>query len=166
MDERKRPDWDEFFMMSALLSAARSSCKHLQSGAVIAKDKRIISSGYNGAPPGITNCLQQGCRKDREGISFQDKGKGVCRGIHAELNALSQIARKDLIGSTLYSVHLPCSSCAKFIVGAGIKEVIYLRDYNESDILTKELFAEAGISLKKISLDLTKNLEIIKNILN
>ncbi len=83
---RERPNWDEFFMFSALWAAARSSCLYLQTGAVIVKDKRIIASGYNGAPPGVRNCLEVGCRKDREGVDFTDKGKAVCRGVHAEVS--------------------------------------------------------------------------------
>ena len=135
--QRKRPSWDEYFMMSAIFAATRSSCEHLPTGVAIIKDKRIIASGYNGAPPGIENCLKIGCRKDREGIEFDDKGKGVCRGVHAEVNALTQIAREDLKGTTLYSLYFPCSSCAKSIVAASVVEVVYLNIYHESDSLTK-----------------------------
>lgn len=144
-----RLDWPEQFMFGALLSAGRSSCTHLQTGAVIEKDKRIIASGYNGAPPGIENCLKIGCRKDYMGIEFDDKGKSVCRGIHAEVNAMSQIAREDLKGTALYSLYFPCTSCAKQIVGSGIEKVLYSDMYVEPDSLTKELFSEAGIMLIK-----------------
>lgn len=168
MEKRERPSWDEYFMFSAVWAAARSSCKHLQTGAVIVKDKRIIAAGYNGAPPGIINCLERGCRKDREGIPFDDKGKGVCRGIHAELNALSQVSREVLkdANATLYTVYLPCSSCAKFIVGAGIKEVVYLKIYEESDILTKELFAESGTILRQMTIEPEKLFNMVKEVLN
>ena len=165
MEERKRPDWDEFFMLSAIIASTRSSCIHLQTGAVIVKDKRIISSGYNGAPPGIKNCLEVGCRKDREGVPFEDKTKGVCRGIHAELNALVQVARKDLKDATIYSVYLPCSSCVKVIAGSGIKEVVYLKVYDEPNSLANEIFLEAGIILRKINIDFDKNLNFIKDII-
>ena len=168
MENTNRPSWDEYFMFSAVLAATRSSCKHLHTGAVVIKDKRIIAAGYNGAPPGIVNCLERGCRKDREGVSFDDKGKGVCRGIHAELNALSQVSREVLkdANTTLYTVYLPCSSCAKFLVGAGIKEVVYLKVYEESDILTKELFSESGTILRQMTIDSEKLCSIIKEVLN
>src|SRR3989338_3823814 len=99
--KKQRSSWNEYFMFSALSIAARSSCLYLQTGAVIVKDKRIIASGYNGAPPGIKNCLEVGCRKKREGINFEDKEKNVCRGIHAEINAMNQIAREDLKNTSL-----------------------------------------------------------------
>ncbi len=152
----ERPNWEEFFMGSALLAASRSSCRYLHTGAVIVKDKRILSTGYNGAPPGITNCLDRGCRKEREGIGFDEKGKAVCRGIHAEINALSQIARQDLKGSQMYTIYLPCSACAKAIAGSGIDEVIYLKMYNEPDSLTREIFAESGIKLRKLDINFDK----------
>ncbi len=164
--KRIRPSWDEFFMFKALLAAARSSCIHFQTGAVIVRDKRVISEGYNGAPPGIVNCIEAGCRKDLHGISFEDKGKSVCRGIHAEINALSQLARKDLIGATLYTLYLPCSSCAKAIAGSGIKNVIYSGSYDEPDSLTREMFTEAGISLKKLRIDLEKCNSILRDVYN
>src|SRR3989338_1540967 len=88
-----RPNWDEMFMAHAFLAATRSSCIHLNTGCVIVKDHRILSSGYNGAPPGIENCLERGCRKEKFGIEFNKKGTGTCRGAHAEINTLSRIAR-------------------------------------------------------------------------
>jgi len=160
----ERPSWDEFFMASALLVASRSSCKHLHAGAVLVKDKRILSTGYNGAPPGMTNCLDIGCRKEREGIDFDDKGKSVCRGIHAEINALSQIARQNLKGAQMYTIYLPCSSCSKTIAGSGINEVVYLKMYNEPDLLTKEIFAESGIKLRKLDINFDKIFNKIKSL--
>ena len=154
--KRERPSWEESYMFSALWAATRSSCLYIRTGAVIVKDKRIIASGYNGAPPNVKNCLEVGCRKDEMGVKFEDKGKGVCRGMHAELNAMVQIARKDLKGTALYSVYLPCSPCAKVIVGSGIEKVVYIKHYSEEDCLTKEQFAEVGIKLEQIDLDIEK----------
>jgi len=164
MKKRQRPDWDEFFMFSALWAATRSSCLYLQTGAVIIKDKRIIASGYNGAPSGIKNCLERGCRKDEYGIDFNNKGKSVCRGIHAEINATSQIARKELKESSLYTLLFPCSSCAKAIVGSGISEVVYSKDYVEEDSLTRELFEEAKIKLRHLPLKLEKYFRMMQKI--
>jgi len=161
-----RPSWDEAFMFSALSAATRASCLYLKTGAVIVKDKRIISSGYNGAPPGIKNCLEVGCRKDREGVGFHDKEKHVCRGVHAEINAMSQIAREDLKGTSMYMVFFPCSACAKAIVGNGITEVNYLRYYREPDSLTLELFAEAGVKIKQMKIDVKSQCNRILAIIN
>ena len=164
MEKRIRPTWDELFMFSAYLIAARSSCMHLQTGCVIVKDKRILASGYNGAPPGIKNCLEQGCRKDRENIDFFTKGTSACRGIHAEINTLSQIHRQGLKGATLYTLTFPCNDCAKAIIANGILEVVYIKHYKEPDSLVISLFEEAGVKLIKLSLDMNKIIEMIKEI--
>ena len=161
----ERPSWDEFFMFSALWASTRSSCRHLQTGAVIVDDKRIIASGYNGAPPGIENCLEAGCRKDRMGVDFDDKGKGVCRGSHAEYNALAQISRRNLKGTAIYTLYYPCSACAKNIVGSGIQRVVYSRVYKEKDSLTRELFEEAGVILAKLDIDFEKAVRMMKRVL-
>ncbi len=161
---RERPNWDEFFMFSALWAAARSSCLYLQTGAVIVKDKRIIASGYNGAPPGVRNCLEVGCRKDREGVDFTDKGKAVCRGVHAEVNAMAQIARKNLKNTSIYTLYFPCSTCAKEIVGSGIEKVFYVKNYLEEDSLTKELFTEAGVKLEQLDINLEKYFDMIRKV--
>lgn len=162
--KRERPSWDESFMFSALWAATRSSCRHLQTGAVIVKDKRIIASGYNGAPQNTENCLERGCRKDEYGVGFDEKGKGVCRGLHAEVNAMGQISRWDLAKTTLYTLYFPCSSCAKSIVGSNIGEVVYAEMYGEQDSLTKELFSEAGVKLRQLELDIEKYFRMIKGV--
>ncbi|MDD5133685.1 MAG: cytidine/deoxycytidylate deaminase family protein [Candidatus Nanoarchaeia archaeon] len=162
MNKRFRPSWDELFMFQVYVGATRSSCVHLQTGALIVKDKRVIASGYNGAPPGIGNCLDVGCRKDKYKIDFNDKGKGVCRGSHAEINAMSQIARKDLEGTTLYSLYFPCSACAKAIAGNKIGEVVHSKTYQEHDSLTTELFREAGVKLRQLEIDIEKYFKILR----
>ncbi len=159
---RERLEFEETYLLGVITAAARSSCLYLPTGAVIVKDKRIIASGYNGAPPRVRNCYELGCRKDKKRVEFNDKGRGVCRGIHAEVNAMDQIARKDLKGASLYSLHLPCSSCAKEIVGSGIEEVFYLEGYEEEDNLTKELFSEAGVRLAKINLNLERCFKLMR----
>jgi dCMP deaminase len=164
-EKRDRPSWDESFMFSAIWAAARSSCKNFQTGTVIVNDKRIVASGYNGAPPGTKNCLERGCRKQEYHIAFEDKDKGVCRGVHAEINAMSQISRQDLKGCSLYTLYFPCSACAKAISTNGISEVIYSRIYQEPDSLTNELFAELGVKLRKLDINVEKYFEIIRNTL-
>lgn len=162
---KERPSWDEYFMYQAYWAATRSSCLHLNAGAAIVKDKRVIASGYNGAPPGIQNCLEVGCRKEKEGVPFEEKGKSVCRGIHAETNARGQKGREELKGTTLYSVYFPCGPCAKEIAGAGIVEVVYSKFYNdEKDLLAQEIFSQAGIKVRRLELDLKKCSNFIKNL--
>jgi dCMP deaminase len=164
LNKFSRPNWDESFMFSALWGATRSSCKYLHTGAVIVKDKRIIASGYNGAPPGLENCLDIGCRKEKYHVEFNDKSSGTCRGIHAEINAISQIAREDLKGTTIYTLYFPCSACAKAIVGNSITEVVYSQIYEEPDSLTNELFAQSGVKLRKFNLDIEKQFQRILNV--
>jgi dCMP deaminase len=160
----ERPDWDQSFMFSALWTATRASCNYIQNGALVVKDKRVLASGYNGAPPGCANCLEIGCRKDYHGIDFNDKGKSTCRGNHAETNAMGQISREQIEGAKLYTVIFPCTSCAKEISQKELSEVVYLYEYEEPDSLTYELFKEKGIHIRKLDLDIDKCFDFIKHI--
>ena len=159
-----RPNWDEKFMFSAIWAASRSSCLNLNTGAVIVKNKRIIATGYNGAPANIKSCLEVGCRKETCGYSFEDKGQDVCRGRHAESNAMSQIASQDLAGSSIYTFYFPCSPCAKEIVGNGITEVIFCRNYEGNRSQAEESFAEVGIRVRKLEIDIEKCFRFIKKV--
>ena len=159
-----RPSWDESFMFAAHSFATRSSCLDVKTATLIVKDKRIIASGYSGAPPCITTCLERGCRKKSLGIKFNEKGAGQCRGVHAEINAISQIPREDLKGTTMYTLVFPCSHCAKAIVANGISEIVFSKIYKEPDSLTKELFAEAGIKIRQLKIDLKKQCNRIMNL--
>jgi len=161
-----RPSWEEAFMLAAYAAASRSSCQYIYAGAVVVKDKRIIASGYNGAPTGIENCLEVGCRKDEKGIPQDQRRTGNCRGAHAERNAMDQIARKDLIGSDLYTVISPCSDCSKTIIGNEIAKVYYAIPYNEEDSLTTELFEKKGIQLIHLVPNLEKHYLNIKRVNN
>ena len=161
----KRPDWDEFFMMHTYLAATRSSCFHLNTGATIVKDKRIIAMGYNGAPSGIKNSFEYGwCRKEKFGIDFDKKETGTCRGRHAEENAMSQPSRQDMESAILYVVYYPCSSCAKSIVGNNLSKVFYSKLYKEKDSLAEEIFREKGIEVVKLEIDLTNFSKFISNL--
>lgn len=165
-DYKDRPSWDELFMLAAYDAATRSSCLFLKTGAVIVKDKRIIATGYNGAPPEIENCLDRGCRKKQKGIDFEEKETGNCRGAHAESNALDQIPRKELKGAVMYSVFFPCTHCAKRIVSNSLSELVYSIIYREPDSLTKELFSESGIRLRQLTPDIEKQFIRLKRIYN
>ncbi len=162
--KKKRSDWDEKHMLAALSAATRSSCNYLHAGAVVVKNKRVKAEGYNGAPEDIENCLERGCRKDDLGIPFETKGTGNCRGKHAETNALDELSKEDARGALLYTVYYPCSDCAKSIVNKGISEVVYLMMYREPSSLTKELFDEKGIKVRKLELDINKLTDILKEV--
>ena len=161
--ERTRPTWDDYFMNVALAVASRASCIKIHTGAVITKDNRIVSTGYNGFPPGIKTCFERGrCRKRSLGIDWNVKNTGECFTVHAEVNAIIQANPKDMQGGKLYSVLYPCADCAKNIAGAGIKEVIYLRDYKEKGSPTAKIFRQAGIKLRKMNYDLDGMGKLIK----
>ncbi len=144
MSEKKRPSWDEYFMGITRLAASRSTCLRRHVGAVIVKDKRIISTGYNGAPSGMKHCLELGCLRDKLKIPSGTHHE-ICRGLHAEQNALLFAKGVDLTGATLYCTNQPCVVCAKLIIQAGIKTVVYEEPY--PDKLSVQFFKEAGVKL-------------------
>ena len=144
----KRPTIDEYFMNIAKVVATRSTCLRHHVGAVIVRDKRIISTGYNGSPKGLKHCLDIGCIRDQESIESGTKVE-ICRAIHAEQNAIIQAALHGTSteGATLYCTHQPCIICAKMIINAGIIKVIYGEDYPDKAAI--ELFNEANIEVIK-----------------
>jgi len=123
-DNTKRLSWDEYFLKLAFLVAERSTCRRHHVGAVIVRDKRILTTGYNGAPSGIKDCLELGCLREQLGIPSGQRHE-LCRAVHAEQNAIIQAAIHgvDITGSTMYCTHSPCIICAKMIVNAKIKKV-------------------------------------------
>jgi len=141
-----RPSWDEYFMEIAHLVKGRSTCLRRKVGAVLVKDKNILATGYNGAPSGVRHCHETGCLRDQLGIPSGEKHE-LCRGIHAEQNAIIQAAKLGVTikGATLYCTILPCFICAKMIINSGIKKIIIEGDY--SDKFSKDMLEEAGIEL-------------------
>ncbi|MFQ5574600.1 MAG: cytidine/deoxycytidylate deaminase family protein, partial [Terriglobia bacterium] len=142
----ERPSWDEYFMGIAAHVSLRSTCLRRKTGALIAKEKRILSTGYNGSPRGLAHCSELRCQRDRLDIPSGERHE-LCRGLHAEQNAVVQGALHgiEIEGATLYCTHQPCALCAKIIINAGISEVIYGTSY--PDALAESLLAEAGIRL-------------------
>jgi len=146
--------WDNRFIEVANLVASWSSCyqKNRQVGCVIAKNKRILTTGYNGAPSGIRNCKEKGkCLRREKNIKSGTQAE-LCYATHAEQNALVQAARLGISveGATLYCTHEPCVICSKLIINAGIKKIVYTNPY--PDEFSKDILKEAGIemvSLKK-----------------
>ncbi|MBN1931078.1 MAG: cytidine/deoxycytidylate deaminase family protein [Desulfobacterales bacterium] len=146
----ERPTWETYFMDITKLVAKRSTCLRRAVGAVIVKDKRILSTGYNGAPSGIEHCIDRGCLREKLKISSGERHE-LCRGIHAEQNAIIQAALHgvSIKGATLFCTNLPCSICTKMIINAGIEKIIYATGY--ADSLSADLLKEAGIETIKIN---------------
>ena len=145
-----RPSWDDYFMGIAKVAALRSNCIKRKVAAVIVKDKRIISTGYNGTTRGITNCNEGECpRCSSNDASGKDLGECLCS--HGEENAIVQAAYHGvaLKGATLYTTFSPCLMCTKMIINAGIVEVVYQATYPLSDISFK-LLQQAGVAVRKI----------------
>jgi dCMP deaminase len=141
-----RPDTDEYFLKIALVVAERSTCLRHHVGAVAVKDKHILSTGYNGAPAGLKDCLELGCLRNELKIPSGTRQE-ICRAIHAEQNAIIQASLHgvSLEGSTIYCTHTPCVLCAKMLVNARIKRFVSFGKYADESF--KELFKEAGIEV-------------------
>jgi len=147
-EQSHRPSWEAYFMDITFLVAKRSTCLRRAVGALVVKDKRILSTGYNGAPTGITHCIETGCLREKLNVPSGEKHE-LCRGIHAEQNAIIQAAYHGISikGSTLFCTNLPCSICAKMIINAGIKRICY--DSGYADAMSKEMLNEAGVDILK-----------------
>ena len=144
-----RPSWEAYFMDITFLVAKRSTCLRRAVGALIVKDKRILSTGYNGAPTDIKHCIETGCIREKLNVASGENHE-LCRGIHAEQNAIIQAAYHgaSIKNATLFCTNLPCSICAKMIINAGIKKICYNSGY--ADSMSEEMLNEAGINLIKI----------------
>jgi dCMP deaminase len=140
----KRPSWDEYFMSIARLIAGRSTCMRRQVGALLVRDRRMLATGYNGAPAGLPHCDETGCVRAERGIPPGERHE-LCRGIHAEQNAIIQSANygTGMSGATIYTTHHPCSVCAKMIVNAGIVRVV--TDDGYPDDLASSMLTQAGV---------------------
>jgi dCMP deaminase len=148
----ERPGWDEYFMSIAQMVASRSNCVKRKVGAVIALDRRIISTGYNGTPRGVRNCNEGGCPRCN---AFAPGGTALseCVCSHGEENAITQAAYHGVSvrGASLYTTFCPCLLCTKMIINAGISEVIYNADYPLAD-LSLALLREAGLKVRQVPL--------------
>ena len=138
LENNKRITWDEYFIALSKLISLRSPSNKLKVGSVIVKDKRVISSGYNGFPSGMDH------------ISIHKDGHEV-NTIHAEINSITDAAKRGVsINNTdMYVTHFPCLNCAKSIIASGIKKIIYLNDYNNDEIAIN-MFTDANILVKKV----------------
>ncbi|MSN24312.1 MAG: cytidine deaminase [Geobacter sp.] len=142
----QRPSWDQYFMDITRLVATRSTCQRRQVGAVLVKDRNILATGYNGVPSGISHCDAVGCLRERLKVPSGERHE-LCRGLHAEQNAIIQAARHgiNIDESTLYCTTMPCIICTKMVINAGINRVVYGEGY--ADDLAREMISETGIKV-------------------
>ena len=147
--KEKRPSWDTYFMNITRMVAERSTCLRRKVGAILVRDKRILTTGYNGAPRGFKHCSEVGCLREKQKVLSGQRHE-LCRGLHAEMNALLQAASYGIRieGAILYSTTYPCSLCAKMLINAGIREIVVCEDYK--DQLSKKMLQQAKIPIKKI----------------
>ena len=147
-DINKRPEWKEYFIGIARLVSERSTCTRRKVGAVIVRDKRVLATGYNGAPTGLSHCAETGCIRAKMGVPSGQRHE-LCRGLHAEQNAIIQAAYHGICikGSTLFCTTLPCSICFKMLINAGILEIVYEEGY--PDELTEAFLKESDMIMTK-----------------
>jgi dCMP deaminase len=151
----ERPSWEEYFMDITRLVARRSTCLRRQVGALMVKDKYVLATGYNGTPKGITHCSETGCLREQLKVPSGQRHE-LCRGLHAEQNAIIQAASHgvNISNSTLYCTNSPCIICTKMLINAGISKVVYLDGY--PDELSVDMLAEAGIEVSVFAGDVSR----------
>jgi len=144
-----RPDWINYFIKFAELAGKRSTCIRRSVGAVIVKNNRILATGYNGVPSGVEHCDKVGCLRNDLNIP-SGQNHELCRGVHAEQNAILQAARNgvSIDNADLYCCTKPCIICTKLIINAGIKKVYYVNDYD--DLLVEGLLSNTDIKFIKV----------------
>ena len=146
---KQRPSWDEYFLEMASLVSKRSTCLRRSVGAVLVREKRILATGYNGAPSGLKHCIEIGCMRQKLKIPSGERHE-LCRALHAEQNALIQASLHGISvkGAVLYATNQPCVICAKMLINAGIKEIVIAQGY--PDKLAMEFLKQAKIKIRKI----------------
>lgn len=145
----ERPGWDQYFMQIATVVASRSTCERRKVGALLVLEKRILTTGYNGAPAGLSHCGEVGCLRTQLEVPSGERHE-LCRGLHAEQNAIIQAALYGVAikGSVLYCTHYPCAVCAKMLVNAGVRSLVLAENY--PDELAKKILIESGITVNFI----------------
>ena len=153
MTQGKRPSWDSYFMQLASVVAERSTCLRRRVGAVMVKEKQILSTGYNGSPSGLLHCDEIGCLRQILNVPSGERTE-ICRAVHAEQNAIVQAAKHGvaITGADLYTTLQPCVLCTKLLINVGIKRVVYLEAY--PDQLAAEMANEAGLMLVRFGEDM------------
>ncbi|MBN1300923.1 MAG: dCMP deaminase [Melioribacteraceae bacterium] len=152
--KKKRPSWDEYFLKVAMLVSERATCPRMHVGCVLVRDKQILATGYNGSIPGDVHCEDAGCLiVDNHCV----------RTIHAEMNAILQCSSHGVntTGAKAYITNMPCTTCAKALIAAGIKEIIIFTDYH--DTLAEKFFNIAKVKVKRMKMPDTKIIYDIDN---
>lgn len=146
----ERPSWDEYFMTIAHQVATRSTCLRRKVGAVLVREKRLLATGYNGAPRNVSHCRESGCLRQQMSVPSGERHE-LCRGLHAEMNSLLQAAEHGvrIAGADIYCTNQPCSLCAKMLINVGIETIYAAETYPDS--LALDMLEEAGVRL--VSLD-------------
>lgn len=154
----KRPTWDEYFLEVAELVAKRSTCLRRHVGAIIVKDKRILATGYNGAPSGLAHCVDTGCLRDKLNIPSGQRHE-LCRALHAEQNVILQavIHHIDISNSALYATNQPCIICAKMLINGGIKQIVVSSGY--PDKMAKKFLKEAKVKIRTVKRNTGSNIK-------
>ncbi len=145
----ERLPWPEYFINITYMVAERSTCTRRKVGAIAVKDKRILATGYNGAPQDVRHCLDVGCLREQMGIPSGQRHE-ICRGIHAEQNVIIQAAVHgvNLKGAEIYCTTFPCSLCSKMLINCGISHIYYVEHY--PDALGLEMLKETGIGITQV----------------
>lgn len=148
-NSKKRITWDEYFIQIAGLVSQRSTCLRRNVGALIVKGKRILATGYNGAPSGLKHCIDVGCLRDKLKIPSGERHE-LCRGLHAEQNAIIQASLYGISveGSSIYVTNQPCIICAKMLINAGIKDIVIAQGY--PDKMAADFLKQAKIKVRTI----------------
>ena len=146
--EYDRPSWNQYFSSITRMVATRSTCLRRHVGAILVKEKRILATGYNGAPAGLKHCIEVGCLREEASIPSGTRHE-LCRALHAEQNAIVQAAYHgiSIAGSTLYCTNKPCVICSKMLINAGIKRIFFDEAYD--DDLADAMLDEAGIEIMR-----------------
>lgn len=145
--------WPDYFMRIATLVADRSTCLRRRVGAVAVKDRRILATGYNGAPSNLPHCIETGCLREKMNIPSGQRHE-ICRGLHAEQNVIIQAAMHgvSISGASIYCTTQPCLICTKMLINTGIAEVFFAESY--PDELAEALMLEAGVRYEKFDVEL------------
>lgn len=141
-----RKPWNVYFMDMAKLAAQRSTCMRRQVGAVAVRDRHVLATGYNGAPRGVMHCEEVGCLREQLGVPSGQRQE-ICRAVHAEQNVIAQAAKQgvSLDGATLYCTHMPCVTCLKMLINAGIKTIFFEESY--PDGLSKDMLEGSQVEM-------------------
>lgn len=150
MEKPGRMSWPDYFMAITRLVAERSTCTRRKVGAIAVKDKRILATGYNGAPAGMADCFEVGCIRNALGIKSGERHE-LCRGLHAEQNVIVQAAVHgiSLKGAEIYCTHQPCLICSKMLINTGVSAIRYAEPY--PDTYAESLLKESGIPFERIA---------------